>query len=398
MFAAIVPALVPRTQLPEALALNGVAMNASRIAGPLIAGALIASAGSVCVFVLNAMLSLLCGALLMRWRRAHQPSPLGRERLFSAIRVGVQFVSQSAPVRATLLRTVVFYFNSIAMLALLPLLAHGRDGPAASMFTVLLACMGVGAIAGALLLPRMRQLVSRNGLVVAGSLAQAGAAAVVALNGTRYLAAPAMLVAGVAWITAANSLAVSVQLALPDWVRARGMSIFQMAMMGACALGAARVGPGRIAAQRTGERAGASVVGAVMALATLRLAGGGGNDADPTPSNQFKVPVAATMDTAGHVQITIEYRIDAARAAEFRALMRESRRSRLQQGALSWELLRSASDPACYIERIVDESWIEHLRHFDRVTTADVALRDRKFAFHVGAGAPVVTRCFVEDL
>jgi hypothetical protein len=78
--------------------------------------------------------------------------------------------------------------------------------------------------------------------------------------------------------------------------------------------------------------------------------------------------------------------------------MRESRRSRLQQGALSWQLLRNAAEPACYIERIVDESWTEHLRRFDRVTTADVALRDRKFSFHVGVGAPVVTRCFIEKL
>ncbi|MDP3171751.1 MAG: MFS transporter, partial [Polaromonas sp.] len=103
VFAAIVPELVPRTQLPAALALNGLAMNASRIIGPLVAGALIAGAGSEYVFVLNAVLSLISGFVIMRWRREHVPSPLGRERLISAMRVGVQFVRQSTRLRAVML-------------------------------------------------------------------------------------------------------------------------------------------------------------------------------------------------------------------------------------------------------------------------------------------------------
>src|SRR6218665_1555516 len=91
VFSAIVPELVPRHELPAALALNGVSMNASRIIGPLVAGALIASTGTVWVFVLNAVLSVASGFVIMRWKREHTPSPLGRERLGSAIRVGVQF-------------------------------------------------------------------------------------------------------------------------------------------------------------------------------------------------------------------------------------------------------------------------------------------------------------------
>ena len=114
VFAAIVPELVPRVQLPAALALNGVSMNASRIVGPLVAGALIAGAGTEYVFVLNAVLSVISGFVIMRWRRDHAPSPLGRERLVSAMRVGLQFVSQSARLRAVLLRIAIFFFHSTA--------------------------------------------------------------------------------------------------------------------------------------------------------------------------------------------------------------------------------------------------------------------------------------------
>jgi MFS family permease len=398
VFAALIPELVPRPQLPAAMALNGVAMNASRIGGPLIAGALIASAGSAWVFVLNAVLSMASAFVLMRWRRQHVPSPLGRERLFSAIRVGVQFVRQSARVRDMLVRTAVFYFNAIAVLALLPLVALGFKGGSAGTFTMLLACMGAGSIVGALLLQRLRQRVTGDALIVGGALLMAAATAAVALSSAAWQAAPAMFIAGMAWIVAANALAVAVQLALPDWVRARGMSIFQMSMMGASALGAAVWG---LVATEAGVQASllASGASAVLAmLATRWLAGDRSLEEDLTPSREFTAPAAANEPPAGNLQITIEYQIDPARAAEFRLLMQESRRSRLRQGALSWELWWDVTDPGRYVERIVDESWTEHLRRFDRVTKADVTLRDRKLAYHIGTGAPVVTRCALQSL
>ena len=94
--------------------------------------------------------------------------------------------------------------------------------------------------------------------------------------------------------------------------------------------------------------------------------------------------------------MTIEYLIDPLRAQDFRALMQESRRSRLRQGALSWDLLRDVNQPGRFIEQIIDESWTEHLRRFDRVTASDVSLRERKLAFHLPEEPPLVTRCVVE--
>jgi predicted MFS family arabinose efflux permease len=75
--------------------------------------------------------------------------------------------------------------------------------------------------------------------VLRGALLQAAAMAVVAFAPDAWVAVPAMFAAGMAWITTANTLSVSAQMGLPDWVRARGMSMYQMAIMGASALGAA---------------------------------------------------------------------------------------------------------------------------------------------------------------
>ncbi len=396
VFAAVVPELVNRTQLPAALALNGVAMNASRIVGPLVAGAIIASAGSVWVFVLNAALSVVSGLVILRWKREHRPNPLGRERLVSAMRVGVQFVRQSPRMRSVLWRISAFFVHGTALMALLPLLAKGLDGGGAGTFTLLLASMGGGAIVAALLLPRLRQAMPAEVLIRRSALVQAACMAVAAIAPNVYVAVPTMVLAGMGWITVANSLSVSAQLALPNWVRARGMSIFQMAIMGSTALGAAIWGQ---VASWTGVPVSLAVaaLSSVLVMALVqRLVTDRSVEEDLSPSHAVQPPEAPAGVEDGRVIVTLEYRIDPKRASDFRKLMQESRRIRLGQGALSWQLLHDTTDPARYVEMIEDESWTEHLRRLSRFTASNMELQQRKQAFHVGDNPPVVTRYFSE--
>jgi len=394
VFSAIVPELVPRTHLPAALGLNGIAMNASRIVGPLLAGFLIAGAGSVWVFALNAALSIVSGFVVMRWQREHRISPLGRERLFSAMRVGVQFVRQSPRMRAVLLRISIFFLHSTALLALLPLLARGMRGGDAGTFTVLLAAMGSGAIVAVLLLPRLRQNVVRDQLVMGGALLQALATAVMALTSTLWIAVPAMFFGGMAWITTANSLSVSAQLALPDWVRARGMATYQMAIMGSSAIGAAVWGQVATSTDLRTSLLLAAASGVLMMVLALRFVRDRPEEDDVSPAGEGWAahPPDQTPDEKGRVTIQIHYQIDPARMGAFRQVMEETRRVRLSQGAIDWTLLHDVSDPGHFVEHIVDPSWTEHLRRFHRATAADIALRERRLAFHLGEGLPAVTR------
>ena len=397
VFSAIVTELVSRAQLPAALALNGVSMNASRIIGPLVAGALIASVGSAWVFLLNAVLSLVAAVVITRWRREHKPHPLGRERLGSAMRIGLQYVAQSSHLKGVLVRISIFFVTSTALVALLPLLARNLEGGGAGTFTLLLASMGSGAIVATWFMPQLRRAMSRDALVLSGAALQSAAMLVMAFTPHIWVAVPAMLLAGAAWITTANTLSVSAQMGLPDWVRARGMSMYQMAIMGSNALGAAVWGQvATVGSVRTSVVLAALTGVAAMALAN-RLMPGQGMVEDLTPSKLFGVPQATEPPAQGHVMVTIEYRIDPARAQEFRQLMAESRRSRLRHGALSWELLQDINEPGRFVEMIEDASWTEHQRRFDRVTTADVALRDRKLAFHTGESPPLVTRSVMES-
>lgn len=402
VFSALIPELVPKHELPSAMALNAVAMNASRIIGPLVAGALIASLGSAWVFVLNAALSIISGFVLIRWKRQHATNPLGRERLPSAMRVGLQFVRESPRMHAVLARTVSFFLQVTAVMALLPLVAqrlHGpaEDGSGANTFTLLLASMGAGAIIGATFLPRLRKALPRERLILTGSVVHALATLGVALAPNIYVAVPALMLGGMALIATANTLGVSAQMALPNWVRARGMSIYQMSIMGGTAAGAALWGQVASMASVRVSLMTAAVCGILGMALVQRLVRDRHIEEDLSPSKAFKRPVAQLPLEAGRVVVTIEYLIDPARDLEFRALMQESRRSRMRQGALSWTLLHSMSHPERYVEHIMDESWTEHLRRFDRVTAADVALRDRKLAYHQGKEPPRVSRYFTDE-
>jgi MFS family permease len=401
VYSAIIAEVVPREELAPALALNGVAMNLARIVGPIVAGALLASVGGAYVFALNAVLSIAAALLLLTWKPESQVKTLPGERFVGAMRVGWQYVRQSAPMRAVLLRIATFFLQSTALLALLPVVAlRVPGGGSAGTFTLLLSSMGAGAIAAVLGLPRLRVTMSRDRLVRDGSLVQAVAMLGVAFAPNAWVAAALMLFAGASWITVANTLAVSAQVVLPDWVRARGMSMYQIALMGGAALGAALWGQVAQWTDLQTSLTAAAITGSLILLLTSRWSIGHEGDVDLTPARILTEPTSAfTIEhEKGPVMVTVEYEVDPARAQEFFALMQESRVNRLQKGALSWGLFHDTSDPKRYLEYYLDESWAEHLRRFDRFTAADMDLRDRRNAFHVGEQPPKISRYVAEDM
>jgi MFS family permease len=400
VFAAIVPDVVPRAQLSPAIALNGIAMNLSRVIGPVLAGALLAAFSSAAVFVLNAVLAGTAFTLILRWKHQRKASTLPGERFVGAMRVGLNYARQSPRLKVILLRVFLFFLQSTALLALLPLVARRLHGGGPATFTVMLACLGLGAIVAALRFPHWRARYSRDQFIRVGTLVQATLAVLIVYVPELWVGLPAMVVVGMAWISVANSLTISAQVALPDWVRARGMSIYQMALMGGAAAGALLWGQVASWTNVAAAVAAASVFGVVMLVALRRLSIEGGTDLDFSP-----VPVAGTLEPAidvepedGPVMVTVEYQVDPARAAEFADIMQRTRRARLRQGALSWGLFRDAAQPGRMVEYFVDENWVEHQRRLERFSAFDAELREQRLALHLGAEPPRVKRYIAQSL
>lgn len=400
IFAAVVPDLVPKDSLQPALALNAIAMNTSRIIGPLLAGFIIAIAGSQYVFGLNMVLSLITTVIVLRWQYQNYVPAMPGERFIGAMRVGMQHVWQSNRMCIIILRAFLFFLQSTGLIALLPVIAKDHFEGGAGTFTLLLSCLGLGAIIAGTQIPRIRKRYKSSNLVNYGVIVVCITCAGVVLAPNIWIASPIMMVCGMAWLTVANSLTTSAQLTLPGWVRARGMSIYQMSLMAGSAIGAAVWG--KLASEL--DVTGSILISSVFGLITLFLIRKHRIDKhaadDMTPVCPLERPYA-TKDIdleAGPVVISIEYHVHQDHLEEFREVMARARKSRLRQGALSWTLFEDAEHIGSFIESFVFETWADYLRRFDRFTVQDLAMQEERQKYHIDSEPPKVTRKIVSRL
>ncbi len=383
-WSAIVPDLVPASELSAAVALNGVAVNISRAIGPAIAGLLVAAVGPWLVFVLNAASYVGIIAMLVAWKHEHRKSSLPAERLLSAIRVGMRFVMHTQALQVVLIRGLAFFVFAAATWSLFPLIVRRELERGPQVYGALLTCIGIGAVGGAMVLPRVRAVLSRDTLVALASVLYAGAALMLGHVQNLALLGIAMLATGVAWISILSALQVSAQMTLPAWVRARGLAAFVVVFMGGMALGSVLWGQ---VATRTGipDALTIAAVGMLLAIAaTWRFKLGAHVVLDFTPTMDWPMPVLAeTPRPDVPVMVTITYRVQGDKRDEFVAAMQDVREMRRRNGAYYWQLFHDSEDPARYIECFMDESWIEHLRQHERVSVADREIQQRAKRFMV---------------
>jgi MFS family permease len=383
-WAAIVPDLVRTDELPAAVALNSVAINASRAIGPAIAGVLVAAVGPWLVFGLNALSYVGIVAVLLRWRREHQRSTLPAERFLSAIRVGMRFVLHTRALQVVLIRGAAFFVFASATWSLFPLVVRRELARGPEVYGILLACIGIGAVCGAMFLPRVRAKLSRDVLVAGASLLYALAALTLAHVHSVGLLAVAMLATGVAWISILSALQVSAQMTLPPWVRARGLAAFVVIFMGGMALGSVLWGQ---VATVIGIPSALTAAAAGMALAialTWRFKLGDHRVLDFTPTMDWPLPVLAEEPQPDvPVMVTIKWRIRLDQRVEFVAAMQDVRRMRRRNGAYFWQLFHDSEDPSRFLECFMDESWVEHLRQHERASVSDREILNRARQFLV---------------
>ncbi|HSU78710.1 MAG TPA: MFS transporter, partial [Burkholderiales bacterium] len=199
-FAAITPQLVGPAELPAAVALNSIGINISRAIGPAIGGLVVAAAGPWLVFALDAISSIGVLIVLLRWRSVPRQSTLPAERFLGAIRVGLRFIAHTRPLQSVLIRGAAFFIFASATWALFPLVVRQELQRGPEVYGLLLTCIGVGAVSGAILLPRLGNKATRSVLVAGASMLYALAAVMLAHVHNLALLIVAMLATGVAWI------------------------------------------------------------------------------------------------------------------------------------------------------------------------------------------------------
>jgi MFS family permease len=386
--------MVPRSQLPGAVALNGVGFNMARSVGPAIGGIIVASAGPAVAFAVNAASKIGLVGVLARWRPPPDPRILPRETLGVAVAAGLRYVWLSPAIRTVLIRGAVFGFGSSAVLALMPIVAQQLLGGGPLTYGLLSGAFGIGAVGGGISNAWLRQQFSTEAIVRAASVGCAIAAAVFGFGRYLPLAMLVLIVAGVAWVVALSTFNVAVQLATPRWVVARALSIYQTATFGGMAIGSWVLGE---LTEHKGIGAGLltaacflllnAVLGRWLPLSQIEQL-----NLDPFRPLHEPATVVPVDSRTGPVVISVEYRISDQDIVEFLTLMEERRRIRRRDGARNWTLLRDLADREIWIERYKSATWLDYLRHNSRMTHDDASVFQRLRALHRGPETPVVRR------
>lgn len=390
---AVTPEIVSRKHLPGAVALNGLSINGAKAVGPALGGLILLWFGPAAAFFLNAVSFLGVMSVLLVWKRRNLPVNVPPERFSSALRVGVRHVRYSSRLRAALSRSTTFLLSSTALWALLPLLCREIYDLGPQGYGIMIACFGVGAVTGTmLLLPWAKQRYSVNAIVTGGWLMFA-----VTLLGLASLdggpaAGMAMFIGGASWLSIMAQLHLVVQSSAPRWVQARAMSVYLLCFFGAAGIGSAIWG---VVAQQYGVREALAVASAclvVTSLSGLWAPLKSGESFNLEPSRAWPPPDVAIGPPPDHgpVLVTVEYLIDPKDAPEFRRAAETLRAFRYQNGALQWGIFVDIADPTKYREVYLEEDWGSHLRQHERVTAYETEVASGVYAFHRGDGMPPV--------
>jgi MFS family permease len=274
----------------------------------------------------------------------------------------------------------------------LPLVARTRISAGPALYGALLAAIGVAAVVGAFALRPLRARLGADRLLAASTIATAVATTLFGLARDPATALAASLLAGVSWIAGVSSLNVSAQVALPEWVRGRGLAMYVTVMFGALSLGSALWGEVASLSSVPVALYTAAALGVIGIPVTWPWKLQTGAALDLSPSMHWPEPITsgAIEPDRGPVLVTVEYRIDPAQRDAFLWAIEPYARLLRRNGAYDFGIFEDPADDGRFVETFMTDSWIEHLRLHQRLTNADREVEEAVRRFQI-SGEPRAT-------
>lgn len=383
---------VPRPLLASALSLSALSYSSARALGPALAGGMISGGGVLLVFGASAV--LLGSALLVvaTWNSPRQVHQVPPENLPAGIHSALRYVRHSAVMKVQIVRTVLFVGAASALWALLPLLAGSEAGGGAGAYGLLLGSIGGGSVAGALVLPRLKDWMDLNRMMGVAVVVYALATLASAFLHSLSLLCVALALSGAAWICVGNTNMLALQSSVPAWIRARSLAVYMLSFQGAMAAGSAMWGA---IATHAGTQATLVASASLMLLVLLAM--------QRLPARFGELPEVTEAGSTLHgdvgfddlpegaaIAVQISYWVAPQQRDEFVRLAHEIGKVRRRDGASMWHLYRDLDSEGCYVERFVVDSWRQYLRQRGRATMADLAAEQRLWALHSGGSAPQI--------
>ena len=340
---------VPRAHVGSAVLLNSVNYNVARAVGPAIGGLLLGALGAPWVFLLNCFCY---GGLIWaiwRWKRDLPERRLPPERLLQGAVTALRYTQHSTVTRVVMLRAFAFGLSASALWALLPLLAHEHGG-SAMLYGYMLGALGLGAILGSVLVRRVQAHWGASGLISAAAGLLAACLLALGLTGTLWVAFPALLLSGGCWIGVLATYNTTVQMLVPDWVKARSLALYQTAIFGGLAAGSFMWGHFAGTLGVSGALAGAGVMLGLTVLLLYRSRLPEQVDAQSLTRADSAEPAlqAAGFDTEhGAVLVAVQYQIPNDKLRALIGAAHPLRLMRLRNGAQQWQLFRDLEREGC---------------------------------------------------
>lgn len=390
---AVTPELVDRSSLPAAIALNSTSFTLSQAIGPALGGLLVALLGPGAAFGFNAISFLGVMVVALAWRRPRPLAVLPAEHILEAMRSGARYVRHAPALGVVLVRTAGYALCFTVVPALLAVISRVQLGADAAQYGLLLGSLGVGGLAGSLLLPRLRNRFNHEHLVMAALALYALVLVAVSQLHLLLAAFPILVVAGFAGMTIMSTLNIAAQAVLPNWVRGRGLAIYQLVFAVVMAAGSAGWGflAGRIGLAATLVLAAGGMLANILLALKLRLSVADAIDTAPLHAEVPYIDVQPHPED-GPVLVTVEYRVPDDDLTTFHAAMRAVKETRERDGAMRWGTFQSLSEPGLHIESYLVTSWAEYQRLADRGIVSDGPILSRAEQFHSGDAPPQTQR------
>jgi MFS family permease len=264
-YQSLVPSLVHKEHLPNAVALNSIQFNIARVIGPLLAGVTLHTLGSASCFTINGLSFLVVIAALLSLHTP-QVAPAGQRRMLDELRTGLVYVRDQPAVRRLTLLALASTFLGVPLLTFLPVFARNVFHEGVGQYSQMMAWSGVGAVAGALVVAWLGRFAHMGRTALTVQVLFGALTVAFALTRELWVSYMLLAVTGAALIVVFSLLTSLVQLIAPNEMRGRVMSIYMVAFRGGMPLGSLVTG---LAIDRVGAPAAIAVNGLLLTVVAL---------------------------------------------------------------------------------------------------------------------------------
>ena len=240
-YQALVPSLVSKEDLPNAIALNSIQFNLARVVGPVLGGIALTSFGAVWCFGLNGLSFIAVVFSLLMLKTDFRPGP-ATVSILSSMREGFGFIQKQGAMLGLI--AIAFFMTMFAfpMLTNFPVFAKNVFHGGPKVFTILLSTSGAGSVVGALSVAALGNIKSKGLLALSSLVALGGTISGFALSSNIYLSCVLVFISGAMLMIAFSMISSLVQLITSDQMRGRVMSVYTVAFRGGMPVGSLATG------------------------------------------------------------------------------------------------------------------------------------------------------------